>query len=191
MVQWNREIGSSKHRGGVVIFDEGGYASSGAGELVRDAPETEEKAVVTLPPPAGVYTRPEAAEEPDAIVEESAPKGADGLPRFGFDPDPAPGPAGYDLDDLLASALAGDPNPAEAGLAFTGTPLPMVADPAAEGTVSSVTLVLTATATATETATETEPGWYPVDDDPARRRYWDGAAWTGTTRWDGSAWVTG
>ncbi len=34
-----------------------------------------------------------------------------------------------------------------------------------------------------------EVGWHPVEGDPNRQQYWDGAEWTAHLRWDGTAWV--
>jgi hypothetical protein len=40
-----------------------------------------------------------------------------------------------------------------------------------------------------EPANPTDAGWYPIDSDPNRQRYWDGTKWTERLRWDGTAWV--
>jgi hypothetical protein len=34
-----------------------------------------------------------------------------------------------------------------------------------------------------------EIGWYPLDGDPYRQRYWDGHNWSAHLRWDGASWV--
>jgi hypothetical protein len=32
-------------------------------------------------------------------------------------------------------------------------------------------------------------GWHPIENDPHRQAYWDGASWTYQKRWNGTAWV--
>jgi hypothetical protein len=33
------------------------------------------------------------------------------------------------------------------------------------------------------------PGWHPVQGDPTRVAYWDGASWSAFRQWDGQQWV--
>ena len=89
----------------------------------------------------------------------------------------------------LATPAGGGPAATVAAPGLGPRPVPHLATPAPPPLLRTYAPPLTPLVVpAPPVAPAAPPGWYPVNGDPYRLGWWDGAAWSRPLWWDGTAW---